>query len=39
METPDTYQALFWGYNVIWALLVIYIASLGRRLKKLEDTK
>lgn len=42
-QTPDTFPALFWGYTVIWALLVTYIVTLSRRLtnleKKLNDHK
>lgn len=29
---PDTFPALMWAYNVIWAILAIYIVRLGRRL-------
>ncbi len=40
METTvDTFPSLFWGYSVIWALIVVYLISLGRRLSKLEGEK
>ena len=39
METeivPNTFPSLFAGYTVIWALLALYIVSLGFRLSKIE---
>lgn len=39
METevvPNTFPALFQGYTVIWALIVVYAASLGVRLRRIE---
>lgn len=37
METvPNTFPSLFWGYTVIWVLVVAYVWTLGQRLKKLE---
>jgi CcmD family protein len=37
METvPNTFPALFQGYSVVWGLLVVYIVSLGVRLKRVE---
>lgn len=37
METvPNTFPSLFWGYTILWAVLCVYIFSLGRRLRKLE---
>jgi CcmD family protein len=39
METeivPNTFPSLFAGYAVIWAVLVVYIVYLGRRLSRLE---
>jgi CcmD family protein len=35
--TPDTFPALFQGYTVVWVLLVVYVVSLGARLKRLES--
>jgi CcmD family protein len=34
--TVDTYPDLFWAYTAVWAILAIYIASLGARLKRIE---
>jgi CcmD family protein len=41
----DNYVYLFWGYNVIWALIAVYVVFLavrlgrvGRRLDRLEQT-
>lgn len=32
MDTlPDTYPSLFWGYAVIWGLIVLFCLSLGVR--------
>ena len=36
MENPDTYQALFWGYSVIWLLIVAYIFVLRAKLNKIK---
>ncbi len=37
METvPNTFEGLFWGYTTVWAVLVMYVATLARRLKRLE---
>ena len=39
METevvPNTFPALFWGYTVLWGILVVYLISLGVRLRRLE---
>jgi CcmD family protein len=37
-ELPvDTFPYLFAGYSVIWALLVLYIGLLGRRVRRLEQ--
>jgi CcmD family protein len=33
----DTYPALFWGYAVMWLLIVLYTLSLGRRMAKVEE--
>ncbi len=38
MDVPNTFPGLFWGYSIIWAILVIYIATLGIRLSKLEKS-
>lgn len=35
-EVPDTFNSLFIGYAAIWTLIVIYIASLLRRVRALE---
>lgn len=37
-QIPDTFPDLFWGYSIIWGLLVVYIISLGRRLSRIENT-
>jgi CcmD family protein len=41
--TPDTYDSLFWSYTAVWVILVLYIATLGARVRRLEgvcrDTK
>lgn len=37
METvPNTFPALFQAYTVVWALLVVYIVSIGVRLGRIE---
>ena len=37
METvPNTFPALFQAYSIVWGLLVVYIISLGVRLRKVE---
>lgn len=36
IPVPDTFPALFWAYAFIWALLGIYIISLGIRLARIE---
>jgi len=39
METevvPNTFPALFQAYTVVWGLLVVYIISLGIRLRRVE---
>ncbi|MCB0328215.1 MAG: CcmD family protein [Bdellovibrionales bacterium] len=37
METPpDTYQALFWAYLVVWGLLSAYILWLGVKCLRIE---
>ncbi len=33
---PDTFWHLFWGYTIIWILIVLYLATLARRVKKIE---
>jgi CcmD family protein len=32
----DTFPGMFWGYLFIWALMCLYIFTLGRRLGSLE---
>ncbi|MCI5066116.1 CcmD family protein [bacterium] len=32
----NTYPALFWGYLVVWSLLVLYTLWLGIRVSSLE---
>lgn len=39
MNVPDTYAELFWGYLVIWSLLVGYVLFLGRKVTRLEKQK
>jgi CcmD family protein len=34
--TPDTFPSLFWSYTVVWAILAVYIVTLGVRLSRLE---
>ncbi len=29
--SPDTYWSLFWAYSAIWALVLAYCLSLGRK--------
>ena len=36
---PDTFPSLFWGYLAIWAILSVYLISLGLRVKKLEQSR
>lgn len=37
METvPNTFPALFQVYSIVWGLLVVYIVSIGVRLRRLE---
>ena len=37
METvPNTFPALFQAYSIVWGLLVIYIVSIGVRLRRIE---
>lgn len=38
MDTPDTFSGLFWGYTIIWLLIVAYVVMLGRRMSKLEKS-
>ena len=35
-EVPDTFSSLFWGYSAIWAIMVVYLVSLVRRVSRLE---
>ena len=32
----DSFPALFWGYTALWAVLAIYIWTLGSRVSRLE---
>lgn len=32
MQNPDTYQALFWGYNIIWLLIAAYVLILRKKI-------
>jgi CcmD family protein len=34
--TPDTFPSLFWSYTAVWAILAVYIVTLGVRLSRLE---
>ena len=34
--TPDTFPSLFWSYTFVWAILAVYIITLGARLSRLE---
>jgi CcmD family protein len=35
-QMQDTFPGLFWGYTIIWLLVVLYVLSLGRRMRRLE---
>ncbi|NDC37212.1 MAG: CcmD family protein [Proteobacteria bacterium] len=35
-EVPNTFQSLFIGYSAIWAIMVVYLFALVRRVSKLE---
>jgi CcmD family protein len=37
--TPDTYDSLFWSYTAVWAVLALYIWTLGVRVKRLESPR
>ena len=34
--TPDTFPSLFWSYTAVWAIVSVYIVTLGVRLSRLE---
>lgn len=34
---PNTFPALCLAYGVVWTVLILYIVSLGKRLRTLED--
>lgn len=34
---PNTFPALFMAYSLVWLLLSVYIYTMGRKLKRLED--
>lgn len=34
--TPETFSYMFLGYAVFWGLLLVYLVTLGVRLRKLE---
>jgi CcmD family protein len=36
--TPDTYDSLFWSYTAVWVVLVLYIGTLGVRVRRLEGS-
>lgn len=36
--TPDTFPSLFWSYTAVWVVLVVYVATLGIRLARIERT-
>lgn len=36
MNTPDTFPPLFWGYTVIWLLIVAYFFILRLKVTKIE---
>ena len=38
-QIPDTFPSLFWGYAAIWAVLVLYIYRLGRKVSRLEEER
>ena len=35
-QVPNTFPSLFIGYTVFWALLALYLLSLGVRLARVE---
>ncbi len=35
METPDTYNSLFFGYSAIWLLVVFFVVRLMAGQKKI----
>lgn len=35
-SVPDTFPALFYGYSVIWGILVVYLCRMWAKLRKLE---
>lgn len=37
MLTPDTFPSLFWGYTIIWLILVAYIFLLRRKINQLQE--
>ena len=34
---PDTFPALFYGYSVVWLLMLVYVLLMARRLSKVEQ--
>lgn len=36
IEKVETFPALFLGYSAIWLLIVAYIFSIGKKLKRIE---
>lgn len=37
ITTPDTFAYLFAAYTAIWAIIVVYLALLGKRISQLES--
>ena len=35
--TPDTFPSLFAAYSIVWLLVVLYMHSCSKRLRKLES--
>ena len=35
-QVPDTFPWMFLGYAVLWGVMVVYLLSLGIRLRTLE---
>jgi len=35
-QVPDTFPWMFLGYAVLWGLMVMYLLSLGARLRRVE---
>ncbi len=34
--TPDTYNSLFWGYNIIFIIIAVYLYFLWKKITSIE---